>query len=255
MIVNQTCLICQDYLHYDLSWKDILKFGQIEVPEICQDCLDQLQALSQGDTHCYACNRPLNESTDDLFHKIYIKDNQSYCLDCYRWLAKYPIDFVRHHSLITYNSFIQDWLYRYKYQGDHRLASLTKDLLIEAYKHFKEAAWLVLPSSPKSLKTRGFHPTSLILEKAGIPYSLPFKYVGDGKRQAEKNRQDRIKLVQPFEILPDKLIDSTYYLIFDDVYTTGATLLAAKTCLYQYLFQRVGKDRIKISSLSIARDY
>lgn len=255
MIVNQTCLTCQAPLHYDLGWQDIFSMRSIKVSEICPACKAQLQTLNKGDYHCHACNRPLDSSSSDIFHQIYHKDKEIYCLDCYRWLDQHPIALVSHQSLISYNTFVKEWLYRYKYQGDSRLASLTSELLQKAYKNNKEASWLVLPSSPKSLQARGFHPTSLLLEKAGIPYSLPFKYIGDGIRQAEKNRQDRLKLGQAFEILPNSLAKSSHYLIFDDLYTTGATLMAAKRCLQKYLLDTVGQDSYRISSLSLARDY
>lgn len=254
MKVTKNCLTCQEPLNYDLTWKDIFSLGPINPPVICKECMKRLERISKSDISCSTCLRPLDSRSEDLYHQPQRYKDDNYCLDCYRWLQIYPRSMVNHQSMIKYNLYVKEWLYKYKYQGDVRLAQVMQDLLQKTYKQYKDSHWLVLPSSPKALKSRGFHPTSLLLEMARIPHTCPFKYQGDGLRQAQKSRKDRMKLASPFECIREQIPREKHLIIFDDLYTTGATMMAAKSEL-QSTLQALGMDSVKINSISLARDY
>ena len=111
---------------------------------------------------------------------------------------------------------------------------------------------MVLPSSPASLAQRQFHATRQLLEVAGLKVACPFDYVGDGVKQASKSRQQRLALGQVFALKEEVLahLPRGEWWLFDDVYTTGSTLLRAKSLLYP-----VAKIRqIPLYSFSLFRE-
>ena len=87
---------------------------------------------------------------------------------------------------------------------------------------------------------------------AGLKVVCPFDYVGDGIKQASKSRQQRLVLGQVFALKEEILahLSRGEWWLFDDVYTTGSTLLRAKSLLYP-----VAKNRqIPLYSFSLFRE-
>ena len=245
--------MCQSLLNYDLRFQDIFSFGKIKPPSLCKECQSQVCLIEPSKDGCFACSRPLSRESQDPFHLAYDKDDVTYCYDCYRWSFTYPLELIQHQSLFKYNDFIREWLYRYKYQADIRLAQVISDHLNKIYQDYASYVWTILPSSPSSYQQRGFHATEQLLKLADIPYTSIFDYQGDGRRQAQKTRQERLKLKSPFKLKQDKIHPKETYLIFDDVYTTGTTMLKAKFELYHY-YQSQLLYKKTIKSLSLARD-
>ncbi|SEQ13187.1 competence protein ComFC [Ignavigranum ruoffiae] len=252
--VNPDCLICQCPLNYDLRLADILSLKAIEPPILCTVCQNKFQRDRPRAPFCQACQRQLLDQTTDPYQKIYSLQQEDYCHDCFIWRRQYDLSFLKNQPLMAYNDFIREWLYRYKYQGDIRLAAAVRPLLKHVYRKYKAYQWLVLPSSPSSLAKRKFHATGELLNQAGIPYQECLLYRGDGLRQAQKSREDRLKLEQVFAVnqgittLPERAL-----LIFDDVYTTGTTLIRAKTALIK-AYQARQQAVPRIISLTLARE-
>ncbi|UUX32939.1 ComF family protein [Fundicoccus culcitae] len=174
----------------------------------------------------------------------------TYCYDCFRWLQTYPEAILAHQAIFQYDEVFSEWLSRLKYHGDVRLAKIMVDTLSEIYLQYEDYAWIILPSSPESIHERGFHSTAILLMEAGIAFSEPFDYIGDGRKQAKKARDERIQLGQSFQIKSDFVFNQSKYLIFDDVYTTGATLLQAKNLLRLALI--AGESDALVESLTLA---
>ncbi|WP_164470864.1 ComF family protein [Vaginisenegalia massiliensis] len=204
----------------------------------CPTCSRHKLLLTPSDQFCQGCSRPFT-SADDPFQKGYIYqeengDKHYYCWDCYRWRQLMPAICLRHQALLEYNPIMKQWLASYKYGGDARLADFVVSELQNLAKKYSHYQWLVLPSSPQHLAERGFHPCELLLQVADIGYACPWNYVGNGQSQASKNRQQRLQLASPFELKREQLLSlQRPYLIFDDVYTTGATMMRAKRSLLQ----------------------
>ncbi|MGX7106215.1 ComF family protein [Hutsoniella sourekii] len=245
------CLDCQKDLNHDLTFSQVLSLAPLEFPVLCPDCRSSYRRFISQSPACEGCQRSLDPKVEDLYRQVYHWDDSDYCYDCYRWRKNHSKELLKHYPIYHYNQALREWIYRYKYQGDVRLAWIFKEELKTIYPTYSDFQWLVLPSSPRSLKERYFHPVSLLLDTAGIPHQCCFNYVGDNQRQAQKNRQERLQLKQPFEIASDFEFVDKKYLIFDDIYTTGATILAAKSLLRQCLDLKGGGE---IISLSLARD-
>ncbi|SDI57352.1 ComF family protein [Dolosicoccus paucivorans] len=247
--MSDCCLFCQERLPRDLEWHHLFTLGPIRFPVLCKECQALFQPLAASELVCDHCLRPLEKDASNPFilpyrHK---EDGVDYCYDCFKWREQLPINYLRHDVLLEYNEAVREWLYTYKYQGDVRQSKVVADRLAKVYRQYQVYTWTVLPSSPNHLKERLFHPTALLLEEASVPYGFYFDYIGDGKRQAAKTKKQRLELKQPFELrknssLPEKL------LIFDDLYTTGTTMMKAKECVFNH------DPTIDLISLSLARD-
>lgn len=251
---NSLCLLCQRPLNYDLRLDDIFSFGRIEPPLFCSACQEHFRSKPVQSPACSACQRPLSTQGIDPYRQVHQYQGEIYGLDCLRWRKSYSLALIKNQPLLAYDDFVREWLYRYKYQGDVRLARAVAPLLKKTYPRYKNCLWLTLPSSPNTLARRKFHATHEILYQAGITFEEIFVYQGDGRRQAQKTRKERLQLGHVYRLqqdvidLPDKPL-----LIFDDVYTTGTTLIRAKTALMA-AYQMAGQPCPPIHSMTIARE-
>ncbi|EFR31671.1 ComF family protein [Eremococcus coleocola] len=244
--MNDTfCEFCQGKIPKKLALEDIFAWRPLNTPYICSDCFEawlQIQDMDQSH-RCKACHRILKSGGE-----------ADYCQDCLRWLDTYPSYYLRHHYLFAYTDMFRDWLFRYKYHGDIYLGQLLKGPLEHALKVYRSYSFIILPSSPTSLSQRNFHPVGHLLDLVKQPYCIPFDYQGDGRKQARKSRQERLKLSQPF-VLNQSGIDfikaHEKIIFFDDVYTTGTTLLSAKRAMIETPYFT---DKHELISLSLVRE-
>lgn len=245
--------MCGERLDHHLTVKHLFTFKPIDFPVTCTSCEDKFSLLIQKETDCKGCGRHLDVQSGDVYLNPQRIDNQAYCPDCARWLETIPSDILNHRAIFDYNKTLQEWIVKYKYEGDIRMAEIMVPFLRTAYRQYKDYQWIVLPSSPQSLSSRRFHPTGHLLDLADIPYQVVHNYIGDGVKQAHKKRNERIQMAQSFKL--NDSISELYnkkWLIFDDVYTTGTTVNQAKKMLY-HSNKQSGRI-IRMMSLSIARD-
>lgn len=226
------CLFCQNEIREVLTLQQLFGFGKKDCGTICRACDEELPRLA-GQTFCPGCMRP--QAAPEL------------CEDCRSWACRYPNLTIAHHACYAYTGVVKDWLQRYKFQGDYRLAgAFTNDLQAFQRAHPK-GLFLPLPISLASYEERGFNQCEGMLKQAGIRY---VQFLGNqhaGGKQSEKNRQERLLTAQPFSLRDghEKYIQQEI-ILFDDVYTTGRTLYHAKTLLYRHGFRSV-------RSITIAR--
>lgn len=214
-----------------IYWQDLWKLSSIQEKALCQTCQEQMETKIEG-VKCQYCQHPIGEGHT--------------CLDCQIWLNRYGVEYLKQEAIFTYNEYFKSWIKTYKYLGDIRQARAMIVYLQDYYQKYKDYTWTYLPSSPKNLKRRGFNPSQEILEKSGIPYVSLFEYVGDGESQARKSRSERLNMSTVF-VLKENSLKVKKILIFDDVYTTGTTLMRAKEVLFV-----AGAEEVK--SLTLARD-
>lgn len=267
------CFWCQQPLNRELQWQQIFHLKALEFDCLCHNCRKEFIMYQQPTLACQTCGRAVELCLEKWQQVLSHETNFKYgfevevgvesarrkvilCFDCVRWLRQFPFELLKHDAVLEYSDIFREWLYRYKYQGDYRLREVLAEPLKAAYRQYGDYQWLVLPSSPNSLRERGFHATAGLLEVASIPFVAPFAYVGDGCKQTQKKRLDRIQLNQPFAISDENFQTlSRKILIFDDVYTTGATLLSAKAILAEKdQVNGLNTDEIVIVSLSLSRD-
>ena len=234
------CLICGQLLKRELSFHQLLQFLPIIFSDICVECEEQL--ICYQEEVCAGCGRPNSQ--------------ESLCRDCRRWQGQVSAWMIQNRAILHYNDFLKEWFYRYKYQGDVRLAKVVQEKIRNFYKDHSDACWVILPSSPQNFAQRQFHPVKELLKAADVPFEEVFDYIGNGEKQAEKTRENRLKMRQPFRVKENfDLQASKKYLIFDDVYTTGATLIRGKEALSEHLnIHTLNAEEYQIQSVSLARD-
>lgn len=227
MIQTHQCLVCQEVVDFDLSLLFLLSFKKIKFPLLCDHCLTSFKPLKDKE-NCPMCFRPYCKYT--------------YCFDCQKWMDIYPKMGTRHEALFEYNESAKEWLKKLKFQGDTQIGESLEAEFGQRLKEYMEEYIIVpIPSSSVSLTERGFNQVEVLLDCAKISYQNILNHKGTLKRQALKNRKERLKSDQPFYIKNEqkmKLIDKSVLLV-DDVYTTGRTLFHAKDYLYKSGAERV----------------
>lgn len=244
--------MCEQPLNNDLTIQQILSFQPVIQPVICQKCSKRwkLYVSNRQELHCAGCQRPLVTKASSPYTQCYYSEEENWCYDCYRWLSVYPREQLHHQAIFQYNRVFREWITQYKYVGDVRMAHVMRLPLREVYRTYYSYYWTYLPNSPQSIEERGFPATLELLRVAQIPVESIFCYNGDGAKQAKKNRAQRMALSQPFKLTASTPLPSDKpWVIFDDIYTTGATMHCAKSLLRSAL-----PKGCKVLSLSLARD-
>jgi len=212
------CLLCNRTLNNTLTLAQLFSFTPYSQPLICQKCLQSFQKVEK-ERACPGCAR--------------IQANNQICPDCLKWSEIVPGDFVSHHAFYHYNTALKDWLHQYKIQGDTRLASLWKKDLYTYYQRHPSTLIVPIPISESSLQIRGFNQCIEMLNCANVPYVEVLGNIHHGQKQSKKNRYERLESAQPFQVIEKNLNLNQPILLFDDLYTTGRTLMHAKEVLYE----------------------
>lgn len=227
----KTCLLCQREFEEAFNLGAIWQFRPMKNQPICPSCQSQFKTITAP--FCEQCHRPLKVSDEKL------------CYDCQRWQDQGWVN--SHHAFVQYNAVFRTWLLQIKGQGDLRLTDYFAQDLQNWRKKHRHAIWLPLPSSQARFMDRGFHQTQAILKYSNLPYQDIFAPVMDQGKQAKRKRHERLLDLSPLTLKTNIQIDVVQsVIIFDDVYTTGATLYRA----YQALVLAGFKD---IQTLTLAR--
>ena len=131
------CLFCQNEIREVLTLQELFSFGKKAYGTICRSCDEKLPRLV-GQMCCPGCMRP--QTAIEL------------CEDCRNWACRYPDLTIGHHACYAYKGIVKDWLQRYKFQGDYRLAGAFTDDLRAFQKAHPKALFLPLPISIASFE-------------------------------------------------------------------------------------------------------
>jgi competence protein ComFC len=139
-------------------------------------------------------------------------------------------------SLYTYNDAMRDYLHQFKFLQDVALAGVFAN---ELRPHLKRDAVVVpIPMHPEKRIARTFAHVDEILIQARIPYRHVLEK-SNVEAMGEKSKEERLAMRPLFTLKPQTTIKPHTYILIDDIYTTGTTLLHAATVLKEAGAKRV----------------
>jgi len=130
-------------------------------------------------------------------------------------------------ALYSYNEAMKSYLHQYKFLQDVALAQVFAKTLHEAFEG-KEGIVVPIPMHPEKLVQRTFAQVDELLNSAGIPYQYILTKTATSE-QGKKTRKERLEASPLFEVTTR--IEASNYILFDDIYTTGATIHHAAKAL------------------------
>ncbi|MGG3912675.1 ComF family protein [Rossellomorea vietnamensis] len=232
MVTN--CLNCSARVEEVWSWRGLF---YREPQYLCQECEKRLEKIEGK--RCRGCSRSLEALPSNLV-------KEDICLDCHRWELDPGWKGILHKndSLYHYNDFLKEYLAKYKYRGDHALAKAFSHTIKSYLEKIEYDHIIPIPLSEERLYERGFNQSTALLEESEVRPSH-FLTRLHSEKQSKKNRAERLRQVQVFQ-LGECDVEGKSILLFDDIYTTGTTLRHAAK-----LLKDAGAE--EVSSLTLAR--
>ena len=193
---------------------------------------------------CKKCKKDL------IFSNIFL--NQS---DSYTCKKEYFID--EHFYLFSYEGIIREKILQYKFNEQSYLFNTFSEFFVnnkKLYGFLKKYDIIVpVPISKLRKRERGYNQSELIAKKIAAMESITFEpnilvKIKNNKSQSNLNKKQRLENVKNvYEIKNLQKIKEKNILIFDDIYTTGATTNECARILKK-------KGCKKVGVLTIAKD-
>ncbi len=241
--------------------KDVIK--ELLFPRRCPICDEVLPVLAVWETSrliCPACRRmvervKIKEPVCKKCGKPIAEKRQEYCTDCER--KKH--EFVQGKTVFAYQDPMRESLYRFKYSNRREYADFYAE---EALRHYEK--WILyrkiqvivpVPLHKSRMRRRGYNQAELFAralgERMGIPVRTDLlireKNTVPQKELSETERKNNLK--NAFKIT-ENIVQLSYILLVDDIYTTGSTIDAATLAL-----KRAGGTYIYFICISSGRGF
>lgn len=236
------CLLCDMLCQQVENLVDLFCLPSNVRAYLCSTC-EQKMVLLRSQERCRQC---LGQ----------VLEHELECQQCSNWEASYKLN-LRHRAIYEYNGFAKDILWRIKHNRDIMLAKILITILekcIFASYDMSKTLFIPYPSSSDSIETRRFSLTSYILENCRLHLDICSYFLTiteKNEKQHKKNKVARLSYANEqlkYDVNQTELLISgeKEIVIFDDVLTSGASMVAAYRSLYKAGIQNV-------SSLSIFR--
>lgn len=182
---------------------------------------------------CLICGTPYQSTP--TWSKLFLNQlNSSTCTRCFEKfdISESTIDFTDFlgtpyegavdsvFCLYTYNEPMKEYLHQYKFLQDVALAKVFALSLQQVF-HRKEGIVVPIPMHAEKLVLRTFAQVDELLNAAQILFQQVLTKTASDS-QGKKTKKERLKTSSLFEAI--QTIEETNYILFDDIYTTGATI-------------------------------
>lgn len=216
LLFPRRCPVCDEVLPV-LAVRETSRF-------ICPACRKKVERVKEP--VCKKCGKPIGEER---------KEN---CADCER--KKH--EFVQGKAVFAYKGPIKESLYRFKYGNRREYADFYAQETLRYYEKWitdrKIQVIIPIPLHKSRQRRRGYNQAELFAkilgERMGIPVRTDLlireKNTVPQKELSETERKNNLK--NAFKIT-ENIVQLTYILLVDDIYTTGSTLDAAAHTLRQ----------------------
>lgn len=130
-------------------------------------------------------------------------------------------------SLYSYNEAMKSYLHQYKFLQDIALAQVFAEELRHLFE-VREGIVVPIPMHPEKLMLRTFAQVDELLNSAEVPFQHALAKTATNE-QGRKSKKERLEASPLFEVTGK--IEAHHYILFDDIYTTGATIHHASKVL------------------------
>ena len=224
--------------------------GKIGKSYLCENCAKDLKQSSyyHNEIHNYNC---INNKYK------YVSKNNSFRQN--RKSLENNFYFQEHYYLFSYTALIREKIIQYKFREQSYLFRMFSEFFVKNEKlcGFLEKYDIIIPvpiSKNKMLK-RGYNQSMLIAkeiakrtQKVQLEHKVLIKQI-ENQSQSSLNRKQRLENVKNvYKIQNEQKIKEKNILLFDDIFTTGATVNECAKTLKQ-----AGTNKIGI--LTIAKDF
>lgn len=208
-------------------------------------------------------NKLLNYTLDAVFPRqcvVCASEGSLLCMSCQgSWTHEPPEPGQDHVAFFAYaNPVVRKLICAWKYEFDQSAFAILRAQAQEYLPEFVEGAKALgvqavvpLPLSPKRLRERGFNQSDLIARwiaaELGVPVASVLQRSHRKGHQADRSPEERQEAMRenPFLLQTEVVLPETVLLV-DDVYTTGATMSAARSLL-------VDGGRTKVFGFTLAQ--
>lgn len=213
------------------------------VPHICRGC------GHTGNVLCDCCKKNII-STHQIFCPICKTPNSTgICSNCHNLPPIFAIS--------KRSSLIGDLIHDFKYNSTRALKNPLAEILHQTLPPLEGSIIIVpLPTSSSHIRSRGFDHTYLIAQKfakfRGPQYKIQKLLIRDKNTvQVGADRETRFSQAQnAYQLAKNiKINDNATYLLFDDVWTTGASIFAAIKKLREAGVQNIAVSILAVSTL------
>lgn len=185
-------------------------------------------------SHCLWCLKPLqpNDFSFLIRHDFLCREHESLLK------SKLKIAIVKDQEVnyfMPYTSEIAALLFRYKEHADIPLCGcIFYPYKRQIEKLVRNCVVVIVPSSEIKTQKRGFHPLKLAIEIIGLkPYDIIIKDSSEDQKKKSKSERSSTKFIIEKSItLPSRKV-----ILFDDVLTSGHSLLTCKELLEKQGYQ------------------
>lgn len=219
-----------EFLRELVSWLD----GSLE-PLLPKECLVCTRPL-RGRSICFRCVPSSVASYSSRCERCFNDLASPSALVCPTCVT-FPLDTNRIRFLWDYSDLARDFIRAMKYRPSVTLARLGGTFIGRSLSTlFKDPSWdliVPIPSSPRTLRKRLFHPCreiaqGLVESSTRIKISPALTHASRRAPQASLSHEDRLKgLVNMFRVSHPSSVEGRRILLVEDVVTTGATIAAA----------------------------
>lgn len=202
--------------------------------KICLECMDRLKLLTPP--WCMRCGKKVEEG-------------EEFCRDCRERSHLYE----RGRALYEYDSAAES-IYRFKYGGRREYADFygeqITDYLGDFIREVRPDGFVPIPLHRRRKARRGYNQAGLLAKavgrRMGIPvYERLLVRVRDTVPQKKLNCPERQNNLKKAFIMPENDVKLKTILVFDDIYTTGATIDEAARAL-----KAAGAERVCFIALA-----
>lgn len=194
-----------------------------------------MSIFSDNSIICISCRERMSENN---MAELY--DDIGICRNCFKKLDPVPKDspFSGRGDVscifpcFYYNDTLKKLIYRYKFNGEWKIGKLFSEMIFNSLKDIKylhEFDFITpIPLSRKRFFERGYNQSEIIAkdisEKLNIPFVICVYRRKNTAAQSLLKRNDRIhNITNAFIADKDKVFEKNI-IIFDDIFTTGATI-------------------------------